>query len=172
LATFLIFKSPQLDLNGRLPQLDAVEARFGEMDWVVPKVLAKMKTAEQFYFDTASQIKMDQWYQGRVALVGDACQCLTLVAGQGASMAMAGAYVLATALNESGGDYQRALPAYQARMKPEIDQRQEQAQKFASAFVPGSRPSIWFTYAFLKLAFLPGFRSLLLRQVGAKSIIQ
>jgi 2-polyprenyl-6-methoxyphenol hydroxylase-like FAD-dependent oxidoreductase len=78
---------------------------------------------------------------------------------------------LAAALHETGGDYHRAFPAYQARLKPEIDRRQVQAQKFANAFVPGGRLGIWLTYAFLKLAFLPGFRSLLLRQVGAKSII-
>lgn len=171
LATFFIFQSPPLRLNGRSTQFDAVKAHFGEIDWVVPELLTKMKTAEQFYFDTISQIKMAQWYQGRVALVGDACQCLTLVAGQGASMAMAGAYILATALEEAGGDYQHAFRSYQARMKPEIDQRQVQAQKFASAFVPGNRLAIWLTYIFLKLSFLPGFRSLLLRQVGAKSIV-
>jgi 2-polyprenyl-6-methoxyphenol hydroxylase-like FAD-dependent oxidoreductase len=171
LATFFIFKSPRLHLNDRPAQFAAVEARFGEMKWLVPEVLARMKTAEHFYFDTTSQIKMAHWHQGRVALVGDACQCLTLVAGQGASMAMAGAYLLAAALQEAGGDYQRAFPAYQARLKPEIDQRQVQAQKFAQAFVPGGRLGIWLTYAFLKLAFLPGFRSLLLRQVGARSII-
>jgi 2-polyprenyl-6-methoxyphenol hydroxylase-like FAD-dependent oxidoreductase len=171
LATFLIFKSPRPNVDGRSTQFAALEDRFGEMDWVIPMVLSKMKTAERLYFDTASQINVAQWHQGRVALVGDACQCLTLVAGQGASMAMAGAYLLATALHEADGDYQRAFPAYQAQLKPEIDQRQVQAQKFANTFVPGSRFGIWLTYAFLRLAFLPGFRSFLLKQVGAKSII-
>ena len=171
LATFMIFKSPQLHLNSRSTQFEALENRFGGIDWIVPELLTKMKTAENFYFDTASQIKMDQWHQGRVALVGDACQCLTLVSGQGASMAMAGAYMLATALHESGGDYQKAFHAYQTQLKPEIDRRQKQAQKFASSFVPGNQLGIWFTYAFLKLAFLPGFRSLLLSQIGANSII-
>ena len=38
---------------------------------------------------------MPQWHKGRVALIGDACGCLTLLAGQGSHMAMAGGYVLA-----------------------------------------------------------------------------
>lgn len=171
LATFFIFQSPRLHLHGRSQQFGAVKSEFGGMGWIVPTLLDKMETAENFYFDTTSQIQMAPWHQGRVALVGDACQCLTLVAGQGASMAMAGAYLLATALRDGDGDYARAFAAYQAELKPEIEQRQVQAQKFASAFVPGSRLGIWLTYAYLKLAFLPGFRSLLLKQVGARSII-
>jgi 2-polyprenyl-6-methoxyphenol hydroxylase-like FAD-dependent oxidoreductase len=71
LATFFIFQSPPLHLNGRSTQFDAIETRFGEIEWIVPELLTKMKTAEHFYFDTVSQIKVEQWHQGRVALVGE-----------------------------------------------------------------------------------------------------
>jgi 2-polyprenyl-6-methoxyphenol hydroxylase-like FAD-dependent oxidoreductase len=130
-----------------------------------------METAPESYFDSVSQIELDLWHQGRVALVGDACQCLTLLAGQGASMAMAGAYLLAEQLNQAEGDYRVAYPAYQQKMKPEIDSRQRQARKLAKSFVPDNRFQIWLTYMVLKLMFLPGFRSLILKRVGAKSIV-
>ncbi|HSB02674.1 MAG TPA: hypothetical protein VLE49_18630, partial [Anaerolineales bacterium] len=140
--------------------------------WIVPRVLQEMETAPDWYFDSVSQIDLDLWYQSRVALVGDACQCLTLLAGQGASMAMAGAYLLAEELNRANGDYRTAFPAYQQKMKPEIDTRQKQARKLAKSFVPDNGFQIWLTNLVLKGMFLPGFRSLFLKRVGAKSIIK
>ncbi len=44
-------------------------------------------------------------------------------------MAMAGAYLLANELHQANGNYRAAFQAYQDKLKPEIDQRQLQAQK-------------------------------------------
>ena len=145
---------------------------FGDMRWIVPQLLAAMESAPHLFFDAVTQIKLDFWHQGRVALVGDACQCLTLLAGQGASMAMAGAYTLATALQKYEGDYDAAFQAYQDTMKPEIDKRQVVAQKLTKTFVPDSYLRIRLLNLFLKVAFLPGLNSIILNQVGAKSIIK
>ncbi|WP_100622972.1 hypothetical protein [Candidatus Coxiella mudrowiae] len=59
-------------------------------------------------------------YQNFVVLVGNACQCLTLMAGQGASIAMAGGYTLLTMLNQNRSNYQRAFRTYQKLLKPPI----------------------------------------------------
>jgi 2-polyprenyl-6-methoxyphenol hydroxylase-like FAD-dependent oxidoreductase len=107
-----------------------------------------------------------------VALAGDACQCLTLLAGQGASMAMAGAYLLADELRRADGDYRIAFPVYQGRLRPAIEQRQSDARKLAQSFIPDSNLSIWLTTLFLKVAFLPGFRSIVLNQIGAGSVFR
>ena len=74
--------------------MQVLEKVVGDFDWLVPQLLEKTQRVDDFFFDAAAQIQMEQWYNGRVALVGDACQCLTLLAGQGASMGMAGAYLL------------------------------------------------------------------------------
>lgn len=87
-------------------------------------------------------------------------------------MAMAGAYLLAHELQQAEGKYEIAFEAYQAKLKPEIDQRQKEAQKLAGSFVPNSQFSIRMMYLFLKFAFLPGFRSIFRRQIGAKSLIK
>src|SRR5262249_3670712 len=50
------------------------------------------------YFDDVVQIRVAGWSRDRVVLVGDSCACVSLIAGQGASMAMAGAFVLAEQL--------------------------------------------------------------------------
>ena len=63
------------------------------------------------YFDRVSQIKMPAWSRGRVALVGDAAFCVSLMAGQGSALSMAAAYVLAGELAKAGdGTAKRSKP--------------------------------------------------------------
>jgi 2-polyprenyl-6-methoxyphenol hydroxylase-like FAD-dependent oxidoreductase len=171
LATFLTFKSRPRDARSPLVQHEMLKEAFGDQGWIVPRLLADTLQSDHLYFDAVSQIQVDPWHKGRVALVGDACQCLTLLAGQGASMAMYGSYVLADALREAEGNYTLAFPAYQAKMRPLIEREQAKARKLAGSFVPNNRFSIWLTALVLKAAFLPGFRSVLLKQFGAKSKI-
>ena len=61
-----------------------------------------MESTDEVYFDRVSQIRMDTWSQGRVGLVGDAAFCPSLLAGQGAALAMTAAYVLAGELGANG----------------------------------------------------------------------
>jgi 2-polyprenyl-6-methoxyphenol hydroxylase-like FAD-dependent oxidoreductase len=172
LATFFAFKSPHRGRLSRQQQHELLEILFSQAGWVVPQLLEAMKQSSHFFFDAVSQIRLNTWRQGRVALVGDACQCLTLLAGQGASMAMAGAYSLATCLHETGGRYEDAFQMYQDAMLPDITRRQAEARKLANSFVPDSALSIALMNLFLRFAFLPGFRSIFLGQIGAKSIIK
>jgi 2-polyprenyl-6-methoxyphenol hydroxylase-like FAD-dependent oxidoreductase len=71
-----------------------------------------------------AQIKMEHWSKGRIALVGDAAYCPSPYTGQGTSLALVGAYVLAWELARSGDDYAGAFARYHARMRPfvEVDQ--------------------------------------------------
>ena len=171
-ATFFAFKSEQLNIDDRQQQLNKLREVFGTKGWRDSQLIDATEQSPYLYFDSVSQVKLPTWHKGRVALVGDACQCLTLLAGQGASMAMAGAYILATELSQANGDYQIAFPLYQEQLKPEIDRRQMQAKKLASSFVPDNKFSIWMTNLFSKVAFFPGFRSLFQRQIGATSVIK
>jgi 2-polyprenyl-6-methoxyphenol hydroxylase-like FAD-dependent oxidoreductase len=170
LATFFIFKSEKQGRLTRIDQQVVLEEEFGSSGWEIPQVLEAMRDTPQFYYDAVSQIALDRWHKGRVALVGDACQCLTLLAGQGASMAMAGAYILAAELDRAHGDHQAAFAAYQA-MKPEIARRQFQARKMAKSFVPESRLAIMVRNLLMNALFLPGLRRVFLRRIGAESII-
>ena len=130
LATFFAFKSAPLDVRGREQQMGVLTKIFGNLGWVVPQLVEGTKHADNFYFDAVAQIRLDPWYKDRVALVGDACQCLTLLAGQGASMGMAGAYLLANELRKAEGDYRVAFPTYQSTLKPEVDRRQKEGVGF------------------------------------------
>jgi 2-polyprenyl-6-methoxyphenol hydroxylase-like FAD-dependent oxidoreductase len=172
LATFFAFRSEKLNVHGREAQMQALEKVLGGLDWLVPQSLEGMKKADDFFFDAVAQIQMKEWHNERVALVGDACQCLTLLAGQGASMAMAGAYLLADELHKADGDYTAAFPSYQEKLQPEIERRQKDARGLAGSFVPRNNFEIRLSHFFLNAAFWPGFRSLFAKQIGARSIIK
>jgi 2-polyprenyl-6-methoxyphenol hydroxylase-like FAD-dependent oxidoreductase len=90
---------------------------YGADGWQVPRLLAEMDAAEDFYFDSISQIVMDSWTKGRITLVGDAGYSPGPAVGGGTSVAMVGAYVLAQELGRAGRNYQTGLRAYEDRMR-------------------------------------------------------
>jgi 2-polyprenyl-6-methoxyphenol hydroxylase-like FAD-dependent oxidoreductase len=85
-------------------QFAEVERRMADDGWVRPQLLKLMREAPDFYFDEMSQIVMDHWSIGRVALVGDAAYCCSPLSGQGTSVALLGAYILAGELKTSTHD--------------------------------------------------------------------
>jgi 2-polyprenyl-6-methoxyphenol hydroxylase-like FAD-dependent oxidoreductase len=90
---------------------------FTGMGWESDRMLSDMEEAPDFYFDSVTQIAMDGWSTGRVTLVGDAGYCPSPMTGQGSTLAMVGAYVLADELSrhtEPGP----ALTAYEDRVRP------------------------------------------------------
>ena len=97
---------------------------------------------------------------------------LTLLAGQGSHMAMADAFVLARELERHGGDHDAAFAAYQAMMKPPVDERQRDAAQFARYFIPGPRSRPWLRRLVIALLFSPLLLPLVFRWFGAKSVLK
>ncbi|MEQ0559046.1 FAD-dependent oxidoreductase [Amycolatopsis sp. NEAU-NG30] len=93
-----------------------IAERLGGVGWEVPKLLEAMAAAEVFYFDAMAQIHLDRWSSGRVVLVGDAGYCASALSGQGTSLALVGAYVLAQELGRA--EHEEAFAAYERRMRP------------------------------------------------------
>jgi 2-polyprenyl-6-methoxyphenol hydroxylase-like FAD-dependent oxidoreductase len=81
-------------------------------------MLKAMWEASDFYSDAMAQIRMERWSHGRVALLGDAGYCASPLSGQGTSLALVGAYVLADALGRADGDHGAGFAAYERRMRP------------------------------------------------------
>ncbi|TCC11602.1 FAD-dependent monooxygenase [Kribbella soli] len=137
------FASPDLTYDRRdaTAQKAIVEEQFAGLGWEVPKLLDGLRTAPDFYFDSISQIKLDSYSRGRVALVGDAGYCASPLSGMGTSLAIVGAYVLAGELHAAGGDHVRAFAAYDVRMKGFVEACQQQAVDGARWFIPASK---WF----------------------------
>ena len=84
--------------------------RYRDAGWIAEDVLRACAPDEPIFFDSVTQIVMPQWHRGRLALIGDACGCLTLLAGQGSHMAMADGYVLAQELARHGDDHRPPSP--------------------------------------------------------------
>jgi 2-polyprenyl-6-methoxyphenol hydroxylase-like FAD-dependent oxidoreductase len=157
LATFFIFKSnkinyPHHDIRAQQAILSEC---FGNVGWKCPMLLEKMPASADFYFDDVSQIIMDSWSKGRITLSGDSCQCVSPIAGKGASLAMAGAYILAGELKKSSGEYESAFLNYEKKIKPEILRTQKMGRDFAPSFVPDTSFGIWKRNIFTNLMFLP-----------------
>ncbi|GAB3580219.1 FAD-binding protein [Amycolatopsis endophytica] len=95
--------------------------------WVIPQLLEYARTASDFHFDSAAQIRMDSWSRGRVVLLGDAGYCGSPMSGQGTSMALVGAYVLAGELAAAGGDHRAAFAAYEKELRGYVQANQDMA---------------------------------------------
>ena len=114
---FRLREEVAIDHRDVAAQKRAVHQIYDQDGWQVPRLLAAMDAADDFYFDSISQIVMDDWVKDRVALVGDAGYSPGPAVGGGTSIAMVGAYVLAQELGRTGGDYPAGLRRYQERMR-------------------------------------------------------
>lgn len=156
LIGYLIGRTPQAKRLDSSQRAAWVRGTFREMQWLVPELLESVDDRAPIFMDTVSQICMPSWSRGRVSLVGDAAGCLTLLAGQGASMAMAGAHLLAQQLGEAQGDFPVAFARYEAALKPGIMRRQREARRLAKLFfVPRSAAGVQLRNWTLKAVSLP-----------------
>jgi 2-polyprenyl-6-methoxyphenol hydroxylase-like FAD-dependent oxidoreductase len=128
---------------------------FADVGWECQEILAAMASVRDIYFDRVSQIRMERWTKGRTALVGDAAACVSLLAGEGAGLAMAEAYILAGELCNCGGDHGAAFARYQERLMPFLKRKQASAAKFASSFAPKTTFGITFRNLVTRLMRLP-----------------
>ncbi|MBC3917139.1 FAD-dependent monooxygenase [Undibacterium sp. CY18W] len=126
--------------------LDAAPAQHTRRDYLLsefagshPRVIdsiTKLSASSSVYMDALMQVHIPDWSRGRVVLLGDAAHCLTLANGQGASMALAGAYCLAQELAADSSP--AALLRYQQRMRPGIAALQLRGRKAARLYLPDS----------------------------------
>ena len=120
-------------------QKAVLRERYGGATWECREILARLDDVSDLYFDRVSQIRMEAWSKGRVALVGDAAFCVSLAAGQGSALAMTAAYVLAGELLKAEGRHEAAFRAYEALLRDYIASKQKGAERFSAAFAPRTK---------------------------------
>lgn len=98
--------------------------KFADATWEWQTALKHMWEAPDFHFDSMSQIRMDTWSKDRVVLLGDAGYSGSPLSGQGTSMALVGAYVLAGELRD---DPDTAFQRYEEILRPYVTANQELA---------------------------------------------
>lgn len=153
-AAFAVHRDPdpQIPADTRA----ALRRTYSSLGWVVPRALDSCPPPSELYYDQVAQVDVPQWHRGRVVLLGDACQAVSLLAGQGASLAVAGAYVLGEQL-AAGGSVENALARYQQVWKPVVRAKQDVGRRGTEWFLPSSTARLWLRRASLQLTVLPGW---------------
>jgi len=148
---FFAWPSLHYDRRDIEQQQNIVAQAFADEGWEIPRLLEAMREAPDFYFDRISQVHMDRWSRGRVVLLGDAGFCGSPMAGNGTSMALVGAYVLAGELAAATGDHLTAFARYENEMRDYVSRCQKFAQGTGGALLPKSRAQIWFRNQALRM---------------------
>ncbi|MBI0299082.1 FAD-dependent monooxygenase [Streptomyces sp. PRKS01-29] len=138
LHAFLTFHQPEPPYDAlRNPdaQRDLVATVFAGAGWEVPGMVNAMRDADDLFFDTAGQIRMPHWSSGRVGLVGDAAYAPSFLTGQGSSLALVGAYMLANAL-ATNRDHTAAFAAYERDVREFVAMNQALVDNGAATLFP------------------------------------
>jgi len=170
LLLFFMYQSPTPEYILREQRLSRLRDVFAGVGWLTGQFLSDANSSENIFMDAVIQIQMPIWHRGRVVLVGDACDCPTLLSGQGASLAMGGAYLLAKALRDTA-DYQEAFRRYEQQMSTYVLKQQKSGRSFAKSFLPGSPLGLFVQQAMMKVLLREAFGGLLRRQLFAPSIL-
>lgn len=137
-------------------QKELLSGLFADDKWECPRILDALKDTQELYFDRVSQIQMPAWSRGRVALVGDAAFCPSLLAGQGSALAMTSAYVLAGELAKAGGRHEVAFRDYEAYLRAYIGKKQAGVARFGGALAPKTQAGLWFRNQVMNAFAIPG----------------
>lgn len=140
-----------LDHHDVAGQKQVLHQIYGADGWHVPRLLAEMDAADDFYFDSISQIVMENWVTGRVALVGDAGYSPGPAVGGGTSIAMVGAYVLGDELTRPVRNPQAGLRAYEDRIRGLVVRARRVGPATMATLIPRSALQVWLMPELLRL---------------------
>ncbi|MEU8233636.1 FAD-dependent monooxygenase [Actinoplanes sp. NPDC048967] len=157
----LTFTSPPLPVSR-----EVLAERMTGVGWRVPALLAALRDADDCYLDAISQVRVERWARGRVVLLGDAGYCGSPLAGQGTSLALVGAYVLAGELAGNPGDPAAAFAAYQRELRHYVAAGIRLPPGGVRAFAPNSAAMIAVRAGSMRMMTRPPLRALMTRQFG------
>jgi 2-polyprenyl-6-methoxyphenol hydroxylase-like FAD-dependent oxidoreductase len=140
----LLFRSEALDIDFGDPaaQYDLLRQRFAGMSWHTARLIDSVQGAYDFYFDEMSQVRLPRWSTGRVALIGDAAFGPSPMSGQGTSLALIGAFLLAHHL-AAEPDPATAFGLWEKGFRPNVELNQALAAGGMSTLLPASRLGIF-----------------------------
>lgn len=131
-----------------------LRTRFGRHGWLVPELLEHLVSVD--HLDDMCRVVLPRWTEGRVALLGDAAWCASPLAGMGTTLALLGAYALATELTAAPDDASEALLRYEGRMRGTAAAAQKLADGAGAFFIPRSRLMIGLRdLSYRSMRFLP-----------------
>jgi 2-polyprenyl-6-methoxyphenol hydroxylase-like FAD-dependent oxidoreductase len=102
--------------HGRLQRL---QRRFAGFGGFVQDYLAALQSDDAIHCGPIEWLQLDRWHRGRVVLIGDAAHASSPMMGQGGSMALEDALVMAELLHGTR-QVQTAMEAFVARRLPRV----------------------------------------------------
>ncbi|MFH8787546.1 FAD-dependent oxidoreductase [Streptomyces roseoverticillatus] len=165
-AAFAVHRAADPGLPG--DPREALRKEYGGLGWVVPRALRACPPGDEVYYDQVAQTELPCWSRGRVTLVGDACHAVSLLAGQGASLGLAGARLLAGQL-AGAPSAATALRRYEEQWRPVVTEKQRAARKGVRWFLPHSQGQLRARRLALRAARLPGAGRYLASALTGKS---
>ncbi|WP_044408262.1 FAD-dependent monooxygenase, partial [Rhodopseudomonas palustris] len=91
---------------------------------IAERVRSELDAVSDFWCGPMSQVQASRWAKGRFVMIGDAAYCPTPFTGEGAALALIGAYVLAGELKRSSG-FEDAFSAYENLVRPHVEKSQK-----------------------------------------------
>jgi 2-polyprenyl-6-methoxyphenol hydroxylase-like FAD-dependent oxidoreductase len=148
-----MFAAPATDHDHRntAQQKQMVIDQFKDEGPAISQILDAIQDTPDFYFDAISQVKMNSLSNGRVVLLGDAGYCPSPASGQGSSLALVGAYVLAGELAAASGDHRRAFNNYESQMRWFVRANQQLGITVLKEMVSKSNTQLWFQSTMLRI---------------------
>ncbi|HTK66656.1 MAG TPA: FAD-dependent monooxygenase [Pseudonocardia sp.] len=171
----LSFRSGPIEHDSRdvAAQKAIMRSRIEGMAWEASWLLEQMDAAPDFYFDACSQIEMNSWSTGRVALLGDAGYCPSPLSGQGTALALIGAYLLAGELSAHPGDHTAAFAGYEGRFRSFVEASQKMGRSNAKMTEPDSRAAMWLQFAMMfAMVHMPGSAYVMRRMMKGLSDLE
>jgi 2-polyprenyl-6-methoxyphenol hydroxylase-like FAD-dependent oxidoreductase len=172
-AVFAVHRTPDPALP-RDPR-EALRAAYTGMGAMAERALAHCPAPGQVYYDQVAQTDPPRWGRGPVALVGDAAHAVSLVAGQGASLGIAGAYILAECLHRAAS-VEEGVAEYERRWRPVASEVRHAARdRVTEWFLPRTSSKLLLRRWGFRAMRLPGLDRLLVGPLfpkGRKSVAE
>lgn len=165
-ASFLVYREPREGAAAGLRTArDRLRAEFTGVSDAVDRLLELCP--DHPYDDVVAQVVLPGWHKERAVLVGDAAGAVSLLAGQGGSLAIAGAALLGDVLGpvSSSDQIGRALVRFEKEWRPVVEMAQASGRRAAASFLPRNRTQRLVRRWIIRGTRLPGIDRLVARQV-------
>lgn len=164
-AAFLVYREARGPGREPEPARQRLRREFAGIGDAVDRLLDLCP--EHPYDDTVAQVVMPRWHAGRTVLVGDACGAVSLLAGQGGSLAIAGAARLADILGPVGspGGIGAALQRFEQQWRPVVEVAQNSGRRTAATFLPSNNAQRLLRRWVIRATRLPGVDRLVAHQI-------
>ena len=124
---------------------------FNGVGWETERILHALRDSDDFYLQEMAQAKCKTWSKGRVVLVGDTAYGPSPISGNGTTAAIIGSYVLAAEIIKHQDDHRAAFTAYEATLRPWIEDIQKIFPGAPDIGLPETQGGIGVLHTFLSV---------------------